>query len=500
MKINILDLNNSVITKKQISRSAILILCKKNKPIFNLDKILNIDKNKHIILFSEINIIRQIKNIDFNGKYGNVALVHNTTLKNEYNLIFAGIDNISAESIESGVSVAIRFAKKSGFQSFVIPLSNKTIKSIDPLSFIIRGAIWGNYNFNKFKTDKNKLNRNSLSLIGYDINKKSVKLGKIQGESLVKIADLANAPGNEATPTKINAWVKSMAIKNKLHFKSMNKKDLIEKKCGGILAVSQGSEQEPKIIFLRNFSQTNKKPIVLIGKTVTFDTGGISLKNGKNMGWMRYDKSGGMTILAIMEIIAKMKLNIPVIGILGIAENMPSGSAIKPGDIIKVYKGKTVEVLNTDAEGRLILADCIGLASDLMPNCIIDIATLTGAVISALGYEASAILGNNQKLINELIKSGMENGEKLWQLPIFEEFSKDMKSDFADLSNLAKTGSAGTSTAAAFLQEFVPKNIPWAHIDIAGTAWKESETLEQNPGATLFSVRLIVNWLSKLKY
>ena len=209
---------------------------------------------------------------------------------------------------------------------------------------------------------------------------------------------------------------------------------------------------------------------------MTFDSGGISLKPNKNMGWMRYDKCGGMAVLGLMEILSNLNINRSVIGILGIAENMPGGNATKPGDIITSFNGKTIEILNTDAEGRLILADALGIASKYNPECIIDIATLTGAVISTLGNSAAGILGNNKNLINILQKCGEETGERLWELPIYKDFIDDMKSDFADLSNMSKSGNAGTATAAAFLSNFVPSNIPWAHIDIAGMAWQTNNS------------------------
>ena len=214
------------------------------------------------------------------------------------------------------------------------------------------------------------------------------------------------------------------------------------------------------------------------------------------MGWMRYDKCGGMAVLAAMQMIARMNVKIPVVGILGAAENMPGSNATRPGDIVKAYNGKTIEVLNTDAEGRLVLADALGLAADMKPAAIVDLATLTGACIVALGSSAAAVLGNDDQLIGDLISSGATGGERLWQLPLYKDYSDDMKSDFADLSNLGKSGGAGTATAAAFLQEFVPEGIPWAHLDIAGTAWHESPKPYQAPGATLFGARLLAQWIA----
>ena len=253
------------------------------------------------------------------------------------------------------------------------------------------------------------------------------------------------------------------------------------------------------MIFLKhNVEQTDKKPIVLIGKTVTFDAGGISLKPSKDMGWMRYDKCGGMAVLATMLMIARLKINQPVIGILGAAENMPGPDAMRPGDIIKSHSGKYIEVLNTDAEGRLILADAISIAHRFNPSMIIDVATLTGAVITALGHEIAAVLGNDETLISSLQKAGKQSGERIWQLPLLPAYREDMNSDFADIANLSKSGTAGTATAAAFLHEFIEDDIPWAHLDIAGTAWQMSTKPHQDAGATLFGARLLIEWVSTL--
>jgi len=315
--------------------------------------------------------------------------------------------------------------------------------------------------------------------------------------ALLDTADLANLPGNEAPPAAIADWARTMAKANGLSCQVLGKSQLEKKGCGGILSVAQGSAEEARMIILKH-AGTDKtaKPIVLVGKTVTFDSGGISLKPGKGMGWMRYDKCGGMAVLTAMQMIARMKVSAPVVGILGAAENMPGSAAIRPGDIITASNGKTIEVLNTDAEGRLVLADALGLASEMKPRAIVDLATLTGACIVALGSSAAAILGTDDKLIQALMASGSTAGERLWQLPLYKDYSDEMKSDFADLSNLGKSGGAGTATAAAFLKEFVPEDIPWAHLDIAGTAWLESAKPHQAPGATLFGARLLAQWIA----
>ncbi|HEY5653960.1 MAG TPA: leucyl aminopeptidase [Pontiella sp.] len=436
----------------------------------------------------------------FKGNAGQVAIFP----FEDKQLILSGVgeaEHYHNGLLEQAAAAAIRTGISAGLKSFTTA-SSIALKSISEKEYQLlvgRGAAWGTYTFSTFKTGSEKKVPTSLAFCGKIKDREAIKDAEAQGISLLQTADLANLPGNEAPPEKIASWAKTMAKENGLSCTIMGKAELTKKGCGGILSVAQGSAEDPKMIILK-YDGTDKKakPIVLVGKTVTFDTGGISLKPGKGMGWMRYDKCGGMAVLTAMQMIARMNVKVPVIGILGAAENMPGSRATRPGDIIRAYNGKTIEVLNTDAEGRLILADALGLAAEIKPRAIVDLATLTGACIVALGSSAAAILGNDQSLVDTLIKHGSSAGERLWQLPLYKDYSDEMKSDFADLSNLGKSGGAGTATAAAFLKEFVPNDIPWAHLDIAGTAWHESPKPYQASGATLFGARLLTQWISSL--
>jgi leucyl aminopeptidase len=270
----------------------------------------------------------------------------------------------------------------------------------------------------------------------------------------------------------------------------------------GVISVGKGSENESKVIIVNyNNSKTDEKPILLVGKAVTFDTGGISIKPSDRMDEMKFDKSGGCTVLSIMKAVGNLALPINVVAIIPAVENMPSGSSYRPGDIIQMYNGKTVEVLNTDAEGRMILADALAFGiSRYSPKYVIDFATLTGACVIALGTNVAGIIGNNDKLIQGLISASSTTGEKIWQLPLYEEFFDLIKSNVASIKNIGgRTG--GTITAAAFLSNFVD-NVPWAHFDIAGTAWTQDGTAEKsyNPkGATGFGIRLLLKYLENNK-
>ena len=440
----------------------------------------------------------QIKTSAFKGQAGQVALFP----MDGKQLIATGLGeakDFHNGLLEQAAATAVRAGRAAGLQSFAMA-SDIKLKGVSEANYqqlAGRGACWGTYEFSTFKTDAKKKTTPTLVFAGAVKDRTAIKQAQAQGAALLATANLANLPGNEAPPAKIADWAKSMAKANGLSCQILGKAELQKKGCGAILSVAQGSAQDARMIILKHAGTDPKaQPIVLVGKTVTFDSGGISLKPGKGMGWMRYDKCGGMAVLAAMQMIAQMNPKVPVVGILGAAENMPGSRATRPGDIIKAYNGKTIEVLNTDAEGRLVLADALGLAADLKPRAIVDLATLTGACIVALGSSAAAILGNDEKLIKNLTSCAATAGERLWPLPLYKEYSDDMKSDFADLSNLGKSGGAGTATAAAFLKEFVPADIPWAHLDIAGMAWHESAKPHQAPGATLFGARLLAEWIA----
>lgn len=279
----------------------------------------------------------------------------------------------------------------------------------------------------------------------------------------------------------------------------MERQELKSNGFEGILAVGNGSLSSPKLIVIEyKGSSQNEQPIVIVGKAVTFDTGGISIKPSEKMEEMKYDKCGGCNVIAILKAVSDLDLNINVIGIVPAVENMPSGSSYRPGDIIKMYNGKTVEVLNTDAEGRIILGDALAFAvKAFTPRAIIDMATLTGAAIIALGSNVAALLGNNSHLITKILEYSKKTGEKMWELPLFEDYNEQLQTSNADIKNIGGRA-AGAITAAAFLSNFVD-TIPWIHLDIAGTAWNQEGTKEKsyNPkGATGFGIRTIVEYIS----
>ena len=248
---------------------------------------------------------------------------------------------------------------------------------------------------------------------------------------------------------------------------------------GGLIGVSQGSAEEPRFIIMEyKGASGTKKPVFLVGKGVTFDSGGISLKPGRDMDEMKFDMCGAAAVIGALLAIERLKLKVNVTGLVASTENMPGASALKPGDIITARNGKTMEILNTDAEGRLILADALSYASEKKPQAIFDAATLTGAIVAALGNLFTGFFTKNQELKKKIIKAGEISGERLWPLPLVKEHREDMKSEIADIANISGGWGAGSSTAAAFLEFFVDKKIPWAHFDIAGTAYNVERRLE----------------------
>ncbi|MGH1522285.1 MAG: leucyl aminopeptidase family protein, partial [Nitrosopumilus sp.] len=297
-------------------------------------------------------------------------------------------------------------------------------------------------------------------------------------------------------------FAKMISKENKMKCNIISKTELKAKGFGGITAVGQGSKNEPKLIIIEhNNGPKNEKPIVLVGKAVTFDTGGISLKPGDKMDEMKFDKCGGCTVIGIMKVISELKLPINVVGIVPSVENMPGGESYRPGDIIKLYSGKTAEILNTDAEGRLILADAISYGErKYSPRAIVDFATLTGACIVALGTNVAGLVSNNEKLTQQITESSKRTSEDVWELPLTDDFMDMIKSDVADMRNIGIGRAAGTITAAAFLRNAIEKT-PWLHLDIAGVAWTQVATKDKpyNPkGATGFGVRLITDYLQNL--
>ncbi len=310
------------------------------------------------------------------------------------------------------------------------------------------------------------------------------------GVSLAK--DLGNLPGNVCTPTFLAEQAKKLAREWKLDVEVLERKDMEKLGMGSLLSVAQGSRQPPKLIVLNYAGGPKKaKPVVLVGKGITFDTGGISLKPSPEMDEMKFDMCGAASVLGALRACAEMKLKLNVIGIIPTTENMPGGAATKPGDIVTSMSGQTIEVLNTDAEGRLILCDALTYAERFEPEAVVDIATLTGACVIALGHVASGLYSNKEALARELLAAGDEAYDRAWHMPLWDDYQEQLKSNFADMANIGGRP-AGSVTAACFLSRYA-KKFDWAHLDIAGTAWKSGK----DKGSTGRPVGLLTSFLMK---
>ncbi len=480
-------------SKKKTAILCAFVLEKSNEP-FGLGKI-----NEKINV-SVKDAIKETK-----GKIGVMSIVNTLGIISPKKILIAGLGPKNKLSTDVLRNVSGKIAQKvrsMGLPEFsIIVPSGFQIDSNASIAAIAEGAILSMYSFDTYKKEKSEQSPNLSILVSNSKNAQKIILkAEIVSQGVIYSRSLANLPPNDCSPSRLASFANAVATKNRLKCKVFSKAELKKKGFGGIAAVGQGSKNEPKLIILEHFKgRRNDKPVVLVGKAVTFDTGGISLKPGDKMDEMKFDKCGGCTVLGIMKAVSELKLPINVVGIIPSVENMPGGESYRPGDIVRLYSGKTAEILNTDAEGRLILADAISYGiKQYSPKSVIDFATLTGACIVALGNNVAALVSNNQQLAEKIKKSSEKTSEEIWQLPINDDYMDMIKSSVADMRNIGMGRAAGTITAAAFLANAVD-DTPWAHIDIAGTAWIQDATKKKsyNPkGATGFGVRLILNYLS----
>ncbi len=444
-----------------------------------------------------------IKKEKFEGKFGNMYLLPLADCKNFSKVLIVGLGKQEEFSLNKIREISSKIVQK------VKSLKNvKTVTSIlhgagiagfdafDCAQMITEGALIGHYSFDKYKSEKDKSELEEFKILEMDEAKyekalKGYKKGKLMAEAVNFARNLSNEPAMFATPaelakTALDAEGVDVEIYDKDEIESMGMK--------AFLAVGKGSSEPPKFIHMKYTCNKPKKKIAIIGKGVTFDSGGLDIKPPSSMLNMKDDMSAAAAIISIMHFISKFKPDIEVHGLVAACENMPGNNAYKPGDVLTAKNGKTIEVDNTDAEGRITLADVITYAEELKVDEIIDMATLTGACMVALGSAASAIMGNDQQMIDKLVKCGEQAGENLWQLPLYEEYKDSLKSDIADMKN---TGSryGGASIAGTFLQNFVLNKTPWAHIDIAGTAYLEKCNKLGIKAATGVGVRTLLNYI-----
>ena len=364
---------------------------------------------------------------------------------------------------------------------------------------LVEGVMLGDYRFNKYKTVEREEYQGieSLTLIAPAVTetlKTAASRGRVAARAACLARDLAHEPGNFWTAKHFAAYAEKLRKRHNLKCQILGKKELKELKMGGILAANQGSTEAPRLVLLDWQPENFSKTIMLVGKGLTFDSGGISLKPADGMHDMKYDMCGGAAVLAVMAAVAEERPAARVVGLIPATDNMPGGGALKPGDVITHYNGLTSEIISSDAEGRLILADALAWGIETcQPDCVIDIATLTGAAVIALGHHQAALFSTGDKLAAALREAATAAAEPLWPMPLHPAYKKQIKSDIADIKN-AGGRAGGSCTAAAYLRHFVG-NIPWAHIDIAGTSWNFTEKEYIPKGPSGFGVRLLLEFI-----
>jgi len=433
---------------------------------------------------------------DFNGKKDELALMYPPGPAPRVLLVGLGKpDEISRTTIRRAASMAAKRARSLGVPRAAFHLAAEALGSVPPAEAgqaIAEGLAQGAWQYNEMKRppddQKPALERiEVLAPTATEAVTAGHRIGAAIGAGQTAARGIQVLPGNVCTPSFVARTAEEIARRHGFAVTVMDKAAIVREGMGALMAVAQGSAEEPRFIALE-YKGSEAAPVVLVGKGVTFDTGGISIKPAQNMEDMKYDMSGAAAVLGTFEMLGRLKPPVHVVGLIPTTENMPSGTAVKPGDVVTSLSGKTIEVINTDAEGRLILCDALVYARRYKPAAVLDIATLTGAIVVALGHTASGVMGTDDDLVEEVRRAGERAGERVWPLPLWDEYRDLMKSDIADVKN-AGGRPAGSISAGWFLREFVD-GFPWVHLDIAGTAYTDREDAGRVKGPTGMGVRL----------
>ncbi len=437
---------------------------------------------------------------EFDGKRLTSVLLHETGGSRKLHVGLGDPAKIGANDLRQAAGLATRQFLKIGATALTFELGQWSAQA----QAVIEGAILGAYRYETFcmPVDRRRAVLRSITLVVpkkfTTAANKAAHRGQVLGDSTNYVRQIGNTPANIVSPAVLAEEARKLARTAKLKCTVLEEKELKRKGFGGIMAVGQGSKNPPRLIVLEyRGGAKSQKPIALVGKAVTFDSGGISIKPADRMDEMKFDKMGGCAVLGILRAAAELKLKVNLVGVIPSVENMPDAGAYRPGDIVTTYDGKTIEVLNTDAEGRVILADALSYArKHHNPRLMIDMATLTGAVIRALGFYRAGLFTEVEEWREQLVAIGEQTGERLWPLPMGDEYADKIKSDVALVKN---TGGpeAGASTAASFLRHWAEKT-PWIHLDIAGTGWTTSNLPHLEKGATGFGVRLLVEAIERM--
>ena len=441
---------------------------------------------------------------EIEGKLHEITIIHSLGKLPAARVVIAGLgkqSELSLDKVRGVVAETCRFLRQKDIESVATIAQGAGVAGISvetAAQAVTEGALLGVYSFRRYMTKEAKYGElKQLTIVDADETKlpsleRGCNLGRILAEATNLARDMVNEPANYMTPSQMAETARQLSETHGLELNVLEREQMQELGMGALLGVARGSQEPPKFITLHyKGGNSTEIDVALVGKGITFDSGGISIKPSEKMEEMKGDMAGGAAVMAAISAVAQLKPKINVMAIIPATENLPSGNALKPGDILTAMSGKTIEIISTDAEGRLILADALGHAKKLGAKHIVDVATLTGAMRVALGDIYSGAFGNNQGLIDRVIAAGAEAGELIWQMPMHEGYKEQIKSDVADIKNVGGRY-GGAITAAQFLAEFAG-DIPWVHLDIAGTSLSEKERTYLVKGATGVPVRTLVN-------
>lgn len=453
----------------------------------------------------EHRISQLIAENEIKGKFGELTVLHNWGKIPARRTLVLGLGKeakVTVEKVRDAIGIAARYAKQKGFRNITFGVSHYYIEKnlwnpVDIIQGVVEGAVLGTYQFKgyKKKEEQEQGAPDLVLVVDKELREEAIQAGIERAEAAsyaTNLArDLVNEPGNKMTPAVLAERAKQIAHHRNIDITILHKKDLEELGMGALLGVGQASANEPKMIVMKYMGAADSKDVIgLVGKGVTFDTGGIQVKPDEGMGEMKTDMAGAAAVIATMDAVGALRPHVNIIAVIPTCENMIAGNNLKPGDVISSFGGKNIEIIHTDAEGRLILADGVAYAKHLGATKLVDVATLTGAVITALGYAATGLITNDEQWANDVKAAARIAGEKVWELPNFEEYQEYIESEIADIKNDAGRP-AGCIQGAIFIGAFVGET-PWVHLDIAGTATTKKDKGHYPAGATGVAVRTLL--------
>jgi len=450
---------------------------------------------------------RVLKSEKFEGKPGQISYFHTGGAVPAERVLVVGLGPLKrgarardAEPVRRATAAAVRRARDLGAATVAVFMPAAALSARDRAQAVAEGALLGTYRFDKYLKEKNGKSVRGLTVLEPDRRsaaaaRDGLRIGRVAAEATALARDLVNEPANVVTPTFLARRAAEIAKEGGLGLRVLERDECAKMGMGAFVGVAQGSEEPPKFIHLTYAPKRPRRRVAVIGKGITFDSGGLDLKTADGMLRMKDDMSGAAAVLGVFQALPRLRPPVEVHGLIAATENMPSGTAQRPGDIVRAMNDLTIEIGNTDAEGRLTLADALAYAvREIKPDEMVDMATLTGAVVIALGQGLSGVMASDDGLAARVLGAADRAGERMWRLPLHEEYKDGLKSDVADLNNISSQRGAGAIVAGLFMREFTA-GVPWAHLDIAGTAFTERELPLGPKGATGVGVRTLLGYL-----